>query len=334
LWLHRRHFRIEMDCQFILEKLRNINTYQLYLKIPQNESENLEIHVSSRLISCHFHHPKWKDLELYVDETLDPQQVSIQFKTEYVVAKMKFVSSSNGLNNDEFIERLPNLEEVTYLYCRFCQQLILGPDTADAGAELKRIQALPSDYWEESSQELWTCLCTKEMLKQNPIISQGPLRALRGRLLIGPTELLIHADNLQRGSLLFLVDDKSVLQSHLSSASTTFIKDTRKWTSVQCSRCLSHLGTVEVPVASSTSISTVTEEKYTNFKVFKHAITTSLNPSLPSNFFWYCSRNSNIKILQIFFAFSCENSRPNVTDEYMCYDAMTLVFVLCQQPRH
>jgi hypothetical protein len=131
-------------------------------------------------------------------------------------------------------------------------------------AEISKIQSLPSDYWEESTQELWTCLCTKEMLNRNPILSCGPLRALSGRLLIGSTELLIHVNNLQKNSIIFLCDDKFTIRPSLFSSSTTSSKHFQKWEPIYCSRCLSNLGFVESPTTTTTTTTTITTTRGEN----------------------------------------------------------------------
>jgi hypothetical protein len=89
-----------MNPPFIIEKLRNIKIYQIYLKIPQNDTQHLEFQIGAQFISLRFNNSKWKNMQLVVDEILDPQNVSIKIKSEHVEMKIKFISSSQELTNE------------------------------------------------------------------------------------------------------------------------------------------------------------------------------------------------------------------------------------------
>jgi hypothetical protein len=89
-----------MDSPFIVEKLRNIQMYQIFIKIPQNESQNLEVQISSRVLHCNFHHQKWKDLVLNLDSDLNPRGVSVRCRPQHIEIKLKFHASSEELTNN------------------------------------------------------------------------------------------------------------------------------------------------------------------------------------------------------------------------------------------
>ena len=59
-----------------------------------------------------------------------------------------------------------------------------------------------SEHWEEMKDIFWVCACNKTALSESPVLANGTLRAMRGRILNSESYILVHLLDFNDESLL------------------------------------------------------------------------------------------------------------------------------------
>jgi len=160
----------------------------------------------------------------------------------------------------QWMERLPMVNEMQTLMCRFCLHSLL--QRGDQTQTIQKVQRLPGDHRQEMMDSFWVCACTKPALSHSPVVPSGPIHAMKQRLLIGESYVLVHMHDIAPSALAYDANKNDAHYNH------PLISE-RQWNEVCCGRCRMPLGFIEVGGPDRT-----------NLKLWKHRITNSINDNV------------------------------------------------------
>ena len=239
-----------------VERLNSLSNYQAYIHIPERFGGFLRISGPNQ-ITVHYSSlspdvPSFTYQIHFPDPLIEGEFQYTTVENEYIQCKIKYKQEGKGYRGYESCKKVPAPEEFTSIVCRECDQPLLKLDAVPPMASpLKRVLALPSEYWVELS-ELWVCH-NPENFQHFP---RGALTAKEGHCLVAATYIMVPDSMVNGGSLKDLDSQEMLFQ--------------QEYEPICCSNCSSYVGlSNEHYLARKKKVENVT------YKLFKYTLRDS-----------------------------------------------------------
>jgi len=293
---------------FVLEQHKNINCYQLLVKLPMTAGsatvEAPTTKLSPRQLILQYTCGEQKYcLDLTFERAVESSKCAMTIQTDHISVRLplaprtaaELADGCADIDSDSLpIPTRAELEpsNLSTLSCRFCEA-----ELTRTGA-LKSAKPLPSEHWAELA-EFW--VCHECNLGSNPLWSGSlVLKPRQSRCLVGSSYLLLHVDDVD--GLIVTGEDGGVQLA-------------------RCERCETVVGTYEGAVTTTAPCSSHAHSHSSHHDA--HDCGQGEQPSSPPSAEaaaqqrenWYCLHKHDI----------CAVSAEGAKDVLACYSASTIV---------